>query len=105
MIGGVGEADQKFKTREIVIDAIGLNEGVLNDPVLRTELATHEMNIDAYDMTIERAIDEAKSGIFEYNVFLQLFTKAFLAGLRQSYWVWVQLHIKSLLFMDYTSVS
>jgi len=62
MIGGVGEADQKFKTREIVIDAIGLNEGVLNDPVLRTELATHEMNIDAYDMTIERAIDEAKSG-------------------------------------------
>ena len=62
MIGGIGEADQKFKTREIVRDAIGLNDGVLNDPILRTELAIHEMNIDAYDMTIERAIDEAKAG-------------------------------------------
>lgn len=62
MIGGIGEADQKFKTREIVLDAIGLNNGVLNDPFLRTELATHEMNTAIYDMTIERAIDEAKAG-------------------------------------------
>jgi alkylation response protein AidB-like acyl-CoA dehydrogenase len=62
MIGGIGEADQKFSTRDVVVDAVGLHNGVLNDSILRTELVTHEMNLAIYDMTIERAIDEAKAG-------------------------------------------
>ena len=62
MIGGIGEADQKFSTRDVVLDAVGLHNGVLNDSILRTELVTHEMNLAIYDMTIERAIDEAKAG-------------------------------------------
>ena len=62
MIGGIGEADQKFVARDVVLDAVGLHNGVLNDSILRTELVTHEMNLAIYDMTIERAIDEAKAG-------------------------------------------
>ena len=62
MIGGIGEADQKFSTRDVVVDAVGLHNGVLNDSILRTELVTHEMNLAIYNMTIERAIDEAKAG-------------------------------------------
>jgi alkylation response protein AidB-like acyl-CoA dehydrogenase len=62
MIGGIGEADQKFSTRDVVVDAVGLHNGMLNDSILRTELVTHEMNLAIYDMTIERAIDEAKAG-------------------------------------------
>lgn len=62
MIGGIGEADQKFSTRDVVVDAVGLHNGVLNDSILRTELVTYEMNLAIYDMTIERAIDEAKAG-------------------------------------------
>ncbi len=62
IIGGIGEADQKFSTRDVVVDAVGLHNGVLNDSILRTELVTHEMNLAIYDMTIERAIDEAKAG-------------------------------------------
>jgi len=62
MIGGIGEADQKFSTRDVVLDAVGLHNGVLNDSILRTELVTHEMNLAIYDMTIERAMDEAKAG-------------------------------------------
>ena len=62
MIGGIGEADQKFSTRDVVVDAVGLHNGVLNDSILRTELVTYEMNLAIYDMTIESAIDEAKAG-------------------------------------------
>ena len=62
MIGGIGEADQKFSARDVVLDAVGLHNGVLNDYILRTELVTYEMNLAIYDMTIERAIDEAKAG-------------------------------------------
>jgi len=62
MIGGIGEADQKFSARDVVLDAVGLHNGVLNDSILRTELVTYEMNLAIYDMTIERAIDEAKAG-------------------------------------------
>ena len=62
MIGGIGEADQKFGARDVVLDAVGLHNGVLNDSILRTELVTYEMNLAIYDMTIERAIDEAKAG-------------------------------------------
>jgi acyl-CoA dehydrogenase len=62
MIGGIGEADQKFVARDVVLDAVGLHNGVLNDSILRTELVTYEMNLAIYDMTIERAIDEAKAG-------------------------------------------
>ena len=62
MIGGIGEADQKFSARDVVLDAVGLHNGVLNYSILRTELVTHEMNLAIYDMTIERAIDEAKAG-------------------------------------------
>ena len=62
MIGGIGEAEQKFSARDVVLDAVGLHNGVLNDSILRTELVTYEMNLAIYDMTIERAIDEAKAG-------------------------------------------
>ena len=62
IIGGIGEADQKFSARDVVLDAVGLHNGVLNDSILRTELVTYEMNLAIYDMTIERAIDEAKAG-------------------------------------------
>ncbi len=62
MIGGIGETDEKLNVLEIVNDAIGSVNGKLNDTILRTALARHEMNREIFALTIDRAIDEAKAG-------------------------------------------
>jgi acyl-CoA dehydrogenase len=62
MIGGIGETDEKLNTLQTVVDALGLVDGKLQDPILRTAVARHEMNREIFGMTIERAIDEAKAG-------------------------------------------
>ncbi len=62
MIGDMGKNDEQVKTHNIAIEHIGLQNGILADTILRTELAQHEMNEAIFEMTIERAIDEAKAG-------------------------------------------
>jgi acyl-CoA dehydrogenase len=62
MIGHIGDTSKKTTTHDIAIEAIGLENGKLADPVLRTELARYEIDKAIFDITVARAIDEAKAG-------------------------------------------
>lgn len=62
MIGGIGETDTPTPLSEVAIEHVGLHNEILRDSVLRSEVADFEMDEAIFDMTIERAIDEAKSG-------------------------------------------
>lgn len=62
MIGGVGETATPTPLSEIALEHIGTNNGILLDTVLRNDVAHFEMDEAIFDMTIERAIDEAKAG-------------------------------------------
>lgn len=62
MIGGIGGTNKPESVSSVAIDCVGLNNGVLSDSYLRSEVAKFEMNEAIYEMTIERAIDEAKAG-------------------------------------------
>ncbi len=62
MIGAFGLAGTQKSLSEVAIDEIGVADGVLNDTILRAEIARHEMNEDAFGLTMERVIAEAKAG-------------------------------------------
>ena len=62
MIGGIGETDKPTPLSEIALEGVGLENGILADSVLRAETAKFEMDEAIFDITIERAIDEAKAG-------------------------------------------
>ena len=63
MIGGVGETDQKRALHEIAKDYLPQREGLLTDGVLRSEIAVQEMNDSIFEYTIQRIMDEAKTGV------------------------------------------
>ena len=63
MIGGVGETDQKRALHEIAKDYLPQREGQLTDGVLRSEIAVQEMNDSIFEYTIQRIMDEAKTGV------------------------------------------
>jgi acyl-CoA dehydrogenase len=60
MIGSMADGKRKLST--IAIEQVGLNNGILADTVLRTEVARNEMNDRIFDLTVTRAVDEAKAG-------------------------------------------
>lgn len=62
MIGGVGGTDKPKPLAEVAKESIGLTNGILADSRLRSEVSTFEMDEAIFDITIERAIDEAKAG-------------------------------------------
>ena len=62
MIGGVGETDIKKEISKIAIDQLGLFSGQLNDSFLRTQIAKFEMDENIFELTIQRIVDEDKSG-------------------------------------------
>lgn len=62
MIGGVGETATPTPLSEIALENVGTTNGILSDSVLRSDVAKFEMDEAIFDMTIERAIDEAKAG-------------------------------------------
>ena len=62
MIGGIGDTTEKKTISEFAIEHVGLKEGKLDHPVLRSEVSKLEIDKLAYDFTIERALDEAKAG-------------------------------------------
>lgn len=62
MIGGIGETNTKKPLHKVAIAATGLEDGKLADPILRPDVARWEMNMAAYELTIKRAVDEAKAG-------------------------------------------
>lgn len=62
MIGGVGEARKTTPVSELAAEKVGLTNGILSDTMLRSKVMSFEMNEALLEMTIERAIDEAKAG-------------------------------------------
>ncbi|MDC0210432.1 acyl-CoA dehydrogenase family protein [Flavobacteriaceae bacterium] len=62
MIGGVGETDKKEFIRKEAIDQISKTNGILTDTVLRSKISEFEMNEEIFDLTIQRTMDEEKSG-------------------------------------------
>ena len=62
MIGGVGETDKKEFIRKEAIDQVSKTNGILTDTVLRSKISEFEMNEEIFDLTIQRTMDEEKSG-------------------------------------------
>ena len=62
MIGGVGNTEVTKSPHQYAIESIGLENGKLADPVLRRDIAKLEADALAYQITIARSRDEAKSG-------------------------------------------
>ena len=63
MIGGMGRTAAGQKTLpQIAVDAVGLEDGKLADGMLRSELATWDLDAAAFALTAERVLDEAKAG-------------------------------------------
>ncbi len=63
MIGGTGLARRgKFSISEKAIAAVGLENGMLAEPGLRSEIAAFEIDALALKFTLERVRDEARAG-------------------------------------------
>ena len=63
MIGGMGRTAAGQKTLpQIAVDAVGLEDDKLADGMLRSELATWDLDAAAFALTAERVLDEAKAG-------------------------------------------
>ncbi|MCR9288571.1 MAG: acyl-CoA dehydrogenase family protein [Bacteroidetes bacterium] len=62
MIGGIGDAHKPTPLTQIAGEKVGLTNGILSDTLLRSKIMNFEMNEALLEMTIERAIDEAKAG-------------------------------------------
>ncbi|TVP90305.1 MAG: acyl-CoA dehydrogenase [Pseudomonadaceae bacterium] len=63
MIGGMGRTAAGQKTlSQIAVEAVGLEQGRLADGYLRSELTRWDLDSDAFALTAERVLDEAKAG-------------------------------------------
>ncbi len=62
MIGGVGETDIKKEISEIAKDKLSMFSGQLDDSLLRAQIAKFEMDEKIFELTIQRIVDEDKSG-------------------------------------------
>lgn len=62
MIGGIGDVRNEKPLFQLAIDAVGLDNGKLDDPVLRADIARWMIDQEGLMWTIERTTDEAKAG-------------------------------------------
>ncbi|MFK7983865.1 MAG: acyl-CoA dehydrogenase family protein [Saprospiraceae bacterium] len=62
MIGGVGESRKETPLSQIAVKEVGLENGKLADPVLRTKVAQWMMDGASFKLAVERIVDEAKAG-------------------------------------------
>ena len=62
MIGGIGETDVRQSLHDFALNHVGSTDGRLDDELLRKEIAEIELDAKTLDMTIERSMEEAKSG-------------------------------------------
>ena len=62
MIGGVGETENKKEISEIAKDKLDFLSGQIEDNLLRGQIAKFEMDEKIFEMTIQRIIDEDKTG-------------------------------------------
>lgn len=56
----VGESKETLV--ELLVREVGMNDGALADAALRERLAAHAIDTRALDLTMQRAVDEARSG-------------------------------------------
>ena len=61
MIGGMG-TQRIVPLSQLAVNQIGLSEGRLAEPALRTDIARFEMDALAFALTMTRVTDEAKAG-------------------------------------------
>ena len=62
MIGGIGETDKKEFISDQAINIISKTNEILSDTVLRSKISEFEMNEEIFELTIQRTMDEEKSG-------------------------------------------
>ncbi|MDB5108700.1 MAG: acyl-CoA dehydrogenase [Candidatus Binatus sp.] len=62
MIGGMGSTGESRTLGQTAAEMLGLEHGVLADPVLRSQIAAYEIDASAFRLTMERAGDMAKTG-------------------------------------------
>jgi len=64
MIGGSGiSASGSLPVSQVATNVVGTDNGILSDPMLRTDIARFEIDERALALTIERARDEVKAGV------------------------------------------
>ena len=62
LIGKLGESTADEPLFETAVESIGLSHGVLSNSVLRTDITRWSINKAAFDITMQRAQDEAEAG-------------------------------------------
>lgn len=62
MIGAMGLTEGQKTVAETAIETIGVEKGVLKNTMLRFEVARHEINVEAFKLTMERVKAETKAG-------------------------------------------
>ncbi len=62
MIGGMGSTSDSRSLGQSAAESVGLENGVLGDTVLRSQIASYEIDAAAFRLTMERAGDLAKVG-------------------------------------------
>ena len=62
MIGGMGQTSENRSLGQIAGETVGVENGMLADPVLRSQIAAFEIDAWAFRLTMERVGDLAKSG-------------------------------------------
>ena len=62
IIGGVGETENKKEISEIAKDKLDFFSGQLYDSLLRGQISKFEMDEKIFEMTIQRIVDEDKTG-------------------------------------------
>ncbi|MFZ1889192.1 MAG: acyl-CoA dehydrogenase family protein [Candidatus Binataceae bacterium] len=62
MIGGMGQTSENRSLGQIAGETVGVENGMLADPVLRSQIAAFEVDAWAFRLTMERAGDQAKVG-------------------------------------------
>ncbi|HUY38289.1 MAG TPA: acyl-CoA dehydrogenase family protein [Candidatus Binataceae bacterium] len=62
MIGGMGQTSETRSLGQIAGEIVGVENGMLADPVLRSQIAAFEIDAWAFRLTMERVGDLAKAG-------------------------------------------
>ena len=62
MLAGVLGGIKSKPLSQTAAEKVGLTNGILSDTMLRSKIMNFEMDEALFDMTIERAVDEAKAG-------------------------------------------
>ncbi|MGH7779923.1 MAG: acyl-CoA dehydrogenase family protein [Candidatus Binataceae bacterium] len=62
MIGGMGQTSESRSLGQVASESVGVENGMLSDPLLRSQIAAWEIDAWAFRLTMERVGDMAKAG-------------------------------------------